>query len=1142
MSNLIEFSPYFWEYGQISPLTDLQATSSREYTLPPEQFVTQSLTPNELYNKFLLGGQQCIETLKAYIEAGNFATLHDLYNTIINRLGTSRFTSFLALQGSEIILYRWFNGIFNCTCSQEKNIAKVTDLLIEHFKRSPVRLTAYLLARRTAISKPKGINPLKWKTYQAEIDFYEREFKIYCHDELLASFAMMAWSETKDYTLFRNWSRIPQNCIRYLLYTECGAFVYEVDDFFTSKDHEILTEGCICYLVSRKRKISEWYQAASIISTFKVSFPDHDLADQLFDECLMRYGHPLQHQPSGLKDFLDAFQHVGNSEEKLALFFNALQNGHALQEIVTALQDGVFGTVLDKETFGSLTDDEKEAHLTYFVVTRQREGLPICKSILKTFQKNPSNQALAKQVILALRMMRELPSYISIPVLERILFLLWHENSDIAIAAIEALEASHLIQHNARVKMVLFAKLREPHYDMRLKIGIIRTLGLLSLSYDEILDQLIVSYLIDILPYEPKDVRIEIALLFAQIRNRKALHAASQVVMSSDWDDFDDQYLKDREIYLGTHASAKHRIFIGMPEFTWSRSSLSALILDRLISLFPTMQRDSRDIAESIVKGDSAEISREQFFNACTSLGLTVDDLDTIYEFANGLSQLAQTEVRYYPCRLEYPVTTPLYRGINCRKGEKLFERALTDILSHGCVAGDLSCLGSTYDCGTWFKQGIAFCSHDLETVFENYGSNENENAAIIKVDPNYVNQELGGYRARWEYEGNFNTALCRGIPREAITAIYLPKKFKDDLQALANTKVPLDELKKSLRTSLFQSCEKTKLAILRKRLNDRINLFSSSRRFFDKIRFIDPKNKSFAIQTTAASDDSVKCLLVTKFIMQHFLSINNLHSDPIIGLDTEIRQKVYGTSPSKRAHSEKLCSLLRRKELEPTDLMQALEQFPYDFKELANFPAGHGTKEDETAVNLFEHTLEVIFGRFGGFGLKDDLLLQSRSPTSTRLILRFAALFHDVGKRVTYSIKHIDESCKIARKALTPFVETGDLESDELDLITSIILSNNIFGTYFTSNRPDAFEKLEKHFWYAHEACSEQELQTSIASEDYLLLLFSLWIADASTLKAVNETHREIYYYLFQNMTTIDLERIKAAKHAILASSEEGS
>ena len=209
---------------------------------------------------------------------------------------------------------------------------------------------------------------------------------------------------------------------------------------------------------------------------------------------------------------------------------------------------------------------------------------------------------------------------------------------------------------------------------------------------------------------------------------------------------------------------------------------------------------------------------------------------------------------------------------------------------------------------------------------------------------------------------------------------------------------------------------------------------------------------------------------------------------------------------------------------------------FPYDFTALASFKAGHGHKADGTPVNLLEHTLDVICGNFGGFGLNTSITVQNLSQPQIRKILRIAALFHDSGKTLGRD-GHIERSAEIAVRELYKDKERWNVSNEEILLIKHLILSNDLFGLYLRGSSRMSSQELQTALQNAYQSL-QKDGKVDISENDFRKLLFTLWIADSSTLTVVNRRTAYLYEPLHQELDTLDygsLDRLHALKSAII-------
>ncbi|MBS0620907.1 MAG: HD domain-containing protein [Verrucomicrobia bacterium] len=200
-------------------------------------------------------------------------------------------------------------------------------------------------------------------------------------------------------------------------------------------------------------------------------------------------------------------------------------------------------------------------------------------------------------------------------------------------------------------------------------------------------------------------------------------------------------------------------------------------------------------------------------------------------------------------------------------------------------------------------------------------------------------------------------------------------------------------------------------------------------------------------------------------------------------------------------------------------DLEISLPYFPGDFPALRRFDAGHGTKANGTPVNLLEHTVEVICGKFGGFGLKSEIGISTLPMETVKKVLRISALFHDIGKM--YGRKgHITNSARIAGHTLPSW----GLNKLEITLIQNIIAYNDFFGSYLARRSCMTFPELLARLSKGYERLG----QTELAERDYRKMLFSLWIADASTLRVVNSERRHLYHPIFERLDELNYETLE--------------
>ncbi len=209
---------------------------------------------------------------------------------------------------------------------------------------------------------------------------------------------------------------------------------------------------------------------------------------------------------------------------------------------------------------------------------------------------------------------------------------------------------------------------------------------------------------------------------------------------------------------------------------------------------------------------------------------------------------------------------------------------------------------------------------------------------------------------------------------------------------------------------------------------------------------------------------------------------------------------------------------------------------FPFDFKILANHPAGHGHKPDRSKVNLLEHTLDVVCGHFGGFGLNTDVTVSGMGQPQVRKVLRLAALFHDAGK-VSGREGHIERSAEMAVKELYKAKDKWDVTDEEILLIKHLILSNDLYGQYLRGSSTMKHVELLKLLDEAFNTMQKDDVPQKISPQGFRKLLLALWLADASTLSIVNKERGDLYRPLHKEIDDLDyatLERIYLVKDQI--------
>lgn len=189
----------------------------------------------------------------------------------------------------------------------------------------------------------------------------------------------------------------------------------------------------------------------------------------------------------------------------------------------------------------------------------------------------------------------------------------------------------------------------------------------------------------------------------------------------------------------------------------------------------------------------------------------------------------------------------------------------------------------------------------------------------------------------------------------------------------------------------------------------------------------------------------------------------------------------------------------------------QAFEAaLPPILKEMADTPNTHGHIDipgiGRRRVTVLEHTLEVIQGQHGGFGLTTAIV---GAPDDCNILirksLRIAALFHDIGKQEG-PYDHIEKSAKKAGDELSKNPQQYGIEVEDIPLITALIRDNDLFYKFTGRDSTMRIEDVGSELQKSHAAS-----KSNIAFEVYCRMLLNLYLADSSTLTVVQK-RRAIY------------------------------
>lgn len=234
-------------------------------------------------------------------------------------------------------------------------------------------------------------------------------------------------------------------------------------------------------------------------------------------------------------------------------------------------------------------------------------------------------------------------------------------------------------------------------------------------------------------------------------------------------------------------------------------------------------------------------------------------------------------------------------------------------------------------------------------------------------------------------------------------------------------------------------------------------------------------------------------------------------------------------------------------------------------FETLSNTRNTHGRDHRGKRINVARHTSETMTGRDEHVGLTADCY-----PPHSRKLMRLALFLHDAGKDDRYNNNHLFEhyqlqaepqtvcceyfsemtkdlcapikhkqhvfaSLLIARRALLIKQEDLELSNDDIDLISMIIVHNDLFGEFFQNHI--TLETLQSRVKGAFD-CLKQLPEFKLSESEFIQILYSVYFADAGTVSTVRRNFSpltELHAKLMQGDDGIDIWEAILNTHSML-------
>ena len=494
----------------------------------------------------------------------------------------------------------------------------------------------------------------------------------------------------------------------------------------------------------------------------------------------------------------------------------ALQTHGDLKEIEMAIQTvGLKEDLPAKESFFKLAPKVQADWLRRAQVFRDREALPLANKIVKDASEGNKayNVSLLHQSLKVLEKTEVEGSKNSI---DRLLKLIQSNSLDPVTKALACRALAKIEPEPASPerKKQLVAALQKTT-DKGVRVAIVDCLG--QYNFDPNKDAEVIASLIQWSDSAKDDsLKRSLAFTLSVIPDQRALEKALLIVESAVWDVFEAKgKQQDRYGKVGDY-----EMFIYRPPFHDNRRNMKQVIAERLVLL----ARQSR----------GTEIQ--------TKLGEYKKSPDTHIKLKALEKQLRAIEdgTRYVPFKIFLPEDKCLFRGMNAKKGEKLGEASLNDLLLKGTGSADLW-LYDTYENATWAKVGQVFSSSTLDYVMQGYFD---ATGVMMMINTKAINEAQLRREIRYQKEGSLHAVSYKKLGLHALDRIFLSKALRQgQIEALATgavtEKIPLGTHNVSALAS-SEGKPKTTEKIARRQLSRPV---LEGKPLKDRIRYFDEKN-----------------------------------------------------------------------------------------------------------------------------------------------------------------------------------------------------------------------------------------------------------------------------------------------------------
>ncbi|MFC1753486.1 hypothetical protein ACFL96_08855 [Thermoproteota archaeon] len=464
---------------------------------------------------------------------------------------------------------------------------------------------------------------------------------------------------------------------------------------------------------------------------------------------------------------------------------------------------------------------------------------------------------------------------------------------------------------------------------------------------------------------------------------------------------------------------------------------------------------------------------------------------------------------------IHFPLAIPekgvVLRALGERAGADKPVKALCSCLALGSGPADL--IGAKADGQNFSKAWQFYTSHLLDFVLNPFYYSIF--APMLIIDPHRV------LESRVELEGrSFNVVYSKRIPLNAIPVILIHESYKEDLYLIAQSMDEQKTIKSRLKTRL-----NTLFLMQIRELKFWLNRTIAGQKVFDKIIFVN-EGQTLSQEIPRIIQNRGHRMVSREEIIEASTK-NGLRLEA----SWDAWSKEFVTTESIKKW------LIDDDAYFQENFARMTTALPLEVRSQAWLDNTHGKHKDGTPISVWSHVRGLFLG-IGGYGLVTNGLRLSKTSglkiEKIRILLRLAGLMHDIGKIETKASDHPLKSVEISERLLKNEFSFLDLSEADHSLILSLVKNNDIYGRFLTGRV--FFTEFIKILSDETDKLSAQGCK--LTQRDFALLLFCLFLPDASTLVSVKNNFERY----FDSLGLPDKEKGRVGKIAALLEREKQS